>query len=210
MKLTKYTHACFVLEKEGSSLVVDPGNWSSDFVIPTSVIAVVITHEHPDHFDIEKLHRIIVQNPDAVIVAHASITAQVAELPTRSVTTGERISVGPFGLEFFGGQHAVIHTSFPTIANLGVMIDDKLYYPGDSFALPDKPVGTLLLPVSAPWLKVSEVLDFVSAIQAHRIIPTHDAILSDTGKALLDRIVGSHGATTGSMYQRLDTESIVL
>lgn len=210
MKLTKYEHACFTVEKDGKLLVVDPGVFTHDLGSPTGVVAIVITHEHPDHFDIEKLRRIITQNPDAVIVAHASITAQVAELPTRSVTTGERISVGPFGLEFFGGQHAVIHTSFPTIANLGVMIDDKLYYPGDSFALPDKPVGTLLLPVSAPWLKVSEVLDFVSTIQAHRIIPTHDAILSDTGKALLDRIVSTHGATTGSMYQRLDTESIVL
>lgn len=210
MKLTKYTHACFVLEKEGSSLVVDPGNWSSDFVVPTSVAAVVITHEHPDHFDIEKLRRIIAQNPNAIIVAHADITAQVTDLPTRSVNVGERISVGPFDLEFFGGQHAVIHSSYPIVANLGVMIDDRLYYPGDSFALPDKPVDTLLLPISAPWLKVGEALDFVSRVNPQHCIPTHDAILSDAGKTLLDRMTTAYAETAGSTYQRLDGQSIVL
>mgnify|MGYP001159250595 CR=1 FL=1 len=210
MKLTKYTHACFVLEKEGATLVVDPGKWSSDFIIPSTVAAVVITHEHPDHFDIDKLRRVIAENPNALVVAHPSITAQVADLPTRGVDVGESISVGPFTLKFFGGQHAVIHPSFPRVANLGVMVDERLYYPGDSFVLPDMPVDTLLLPISAPWLKVSEVLDFVAQVKSRQYIPTHDAILSDTGKALLDRIVSGGAEATGSTYQRLDGQSIVL
>ena len=51
MKLTKYEHACFSVEHDGMTLVVDPGNFTTDFIAPEGVIAVVITHEHSDHFD---------------------------------------------------------------------------------------------------------------------------------------------------------------
>lgn len=210
MKLTKYAHACFTLEKDGQTLVVDPGEWSTDFELPASVVGVVITHQHPDHFDQTLLRRIMEANPEAVLFADASVTAQVEDLPTRAVTAGERVVVAPFELEFFGGDHALIHTSLPRVANLGVMIDDTVYYPGDSFVLPHTPVDTLLIPVSAPWLKVSEVLDFVAAVRPNRCIPTHDAILSSTGKALLDRLVSAAATTAGSDYRRLDGQSIVL
>lgn len=210
MKLTKYGHACFTLEKDSQTLVVDPGEWSQDFEIPDSVIAVVITHEHPDHFDAEILRRIIGKNPTAILLAGTSVTAQITDLPTRTVSVGEHIAVSGFNLEFFGGEHALIHASLPRVANLGVMVDDTVYYPGDSFALPGKPIDTLLIPVSAPWLTISQVLDFVGAARPTRCIPTHDAILSPIGKALLDRLVSTGAANAGSAYQRLDGQSIVL
>ncbi len=210
MKLTKYAHACFTLEKDGQALVVDPGEWSTDFELPRSVVGVVITHQHPDHFDQALLQRIMAANPEAVLFADASVTAQVEDLPTRAVAAGEHITAMSFELEFFGGEHALIHTTLPRVANLGVMIDGAVYYPGDSFTLPGKPVSTLLVPVSAPWLKVGEVLDFVAAVHPGRCIPTHDAILSPVGKALLDRLVSTATTTAGSDYQRLDGQSIVL
>ena len=210
MNLTKYAHACFTLEKNGQALVVDPGEWSVDFELPRSVVGVVVTHEHPDHFDPALVRRIMEHSPEAVLVADASITALAADLPTQAVTAGERILVGPFELAFFGGEHALIHASLPRVANLGVMVDGAVYYPGDSFTLPDAPIDTLLVPVSAPWLTVGEVLDFVAAARPARCIPTHDAILSPTGKALLDRLVSAGATRANSTYQRLDGQSIVL
>lgn len=210
MNLTKYAHACFTLEKNGQALVVDPGEWSVDFELPASAVGVVVTHQHPDHFDQVLLRRIMEANPEATLLADASVTSQVAELHTQAVTAGDRLTVGPFELEFFGGEHALIHTTLPRVANLGVMVDDTVYYPGDSFVLPGKPIDTLLVPVSAPWLTVGEVLDFVAAVRPGRCIPTHDAILSPTGKALLDRLVSTGATAAGSTYQRLDGQSIVL
>ena len=49
MKITKYEHACFVVEEDGESLIVDPGGWTTDLVIPDTVVGVIITHEHQDH-----------------------------------------------------------------------------------------------------------------------------------------------------------------
>lgn len=191
MIIQKYAHACFSVTKDDKTLVVDPGNWSPDFVTPTNIVAVVITHEHADHFDHDKLRAIAEQNPEAILIAHESITSQVTELATQSVTANDTISVGPFTLSFLGGDHATVYEGFPHVTNLGVMINHMLYYPGDSFAIPDQPVDTLALPASAPWMKISEAMDFCKTINARFVFPTHDAILSEAGKSLADKLLGS-------------------
>lgn len=200
MKLTKYEHACFVLEKDGQSLVVDPGEYTTDFVVPDNVMGIVITHEHPDHLSQKHLQAIVEKSPNAVIVAHESITSQLDNFKTQPVTANEGIKAGNFELEFFGGEHAVIHPDIPVIANLGVMIDDTVYYPGDSYTDPERPVKLLALPVAAPWMKLSEAVDFVRKVAPDRLFPTHDAVLSDAGKGLPDRLIP---ALTNSDYVRL-------
>lgn len=212
MNITKYGHACFSVEHEGKLLIIDPGGWTTDLGSPENVVAVVVTHEHADHFDPAALGAIIAHNPEAKIVAHHDITRQFGgadeTLPYQTVTAGEVIDIGPYHLEFFGGTHATIHPDIPLIANLGVLINDKLYYPGDSFALPEKSIDTLALPVSAPWLKISEAMDFLSEIKPRIVFPTHDAILSDTGKGLVDRMLGPVAEKVGSQYRRLNGTSL--
>lgn len=204
MKLTKYEHACFTVEKDGKLLVVDPGEWTTDLDSPENVVAIVVTHEHPDHFDPAALGALVAHNPDAIIYAHENITRQFGDtLPHQAVQSGQEITVDPFTLEFFGGEHATIHESYPTIANLGVMINGCVYYPGDSFTLPYKPVKVLALPVGAPWLKISEVMDFAAEVKAALVFPTHDAVLSAAGKSLPDRMIPAFVEPNGGTYKRL-------
>ncbi|MES2876644.1 MAG: MBL fold metallo-hydrolase [Patescibacteria group bacterium] len=204
MKLTKYEHACFAVEKDGKLLVVDPGVFTTDLPALESVVAVVITHEHPDHFDGAALGAIVAHNPDVIIYAHKNVVSQLGDaLPNRAVVANEGIEIGPFRLEFYGGEHATIHTDIPAGANLGVMINGLIYYPGDSFTLPERPVDVLALPVSAPWMKQSESVDFLTAIKPRLAFPTHDAILSQTGKGLADRLSGTFAEKIGTAYQRL-------
>lgn len=204
MQLIKYVHACFVIEKGGSSLVVDPGGWSTDFVVPQNVAAIVVTHEHPDHLNVDKLTAITTANPTATIYAHADVIKQLDEnLPMQVVTTGETIQTGPFMLSFTGGEHAIIHESFPRFANLGVIVDDELYYPGDSLVQPGQPVRILAVPESAPWLKLSDAMDFISAVKPQVAFPVHDAMLSDIGLNLHDRLLSGAAESAGSTYTRL-------
>lgn len=188
MKLTKFEHSCFTLEKDGEVLVVDPGAWATDFVTPENVVAVIVTHEHADHFDPEKLQAIFDKNTKAVIYGPEAVVSQIPNLPTKTASPNETVEVGSFSLTFTGGVHATIHKDLhPEFQNLGVIVDNTLYHPGDSLVLPGRPIKVLSLPVTAPWEKVSESVDFLIAVKPELAFPTHDAMLSELGIGLYDR-----------------------
>lgn len=204
MNLTKYEHACLTLEKDDQLLVIDPGVYTTDFIAPEHVVGIVITHDHPDHYDHELVTMIMDHNPDAIIIAHPSITHDIEAWSSHAVEAGDQFEIGPFGLEFLGGEHAVISPDRPPLANLGVMVDDLFYYPGDSFFVPEeRAVDTLALPVAAPWLKASEIMTFLTTIQPRITFPTHDAILSDIGKELIDSMVGGVANANDIIYRRV-------
>ena len=204
MKLTKYQHACFTVEKDNQMLVVDPGTFATDYLPSNNVVAVIITHEHPDHFDPEQIAAIMDKNPEAVIVGHESIVSKIEAFTTQAVDAGDKLAIGVFDLAFFGGTHAIIHRSIPVIPNLGVMVNELLYYPGDSFVLPGQPVDTLAIPASAPWLKIGDAMDFLELVKPRFAFPTHDAVLSDLGKDSTDNWLGMAAKRHDIDYQRLD------
>lgn len=208
MKLTKYGHACFTVEVAGQILVVDPGNWSDDFVVTSNIAAVVITHEHTDHFDPDTLAAIFDKNPNSILVSLPAIVGMMPYHKSQAVQPGDKIEVGPFRLEFFGGKHAVIHDTIPIIDNIGVFINETVYYPGDSFALPNKPVDVLALPVGAPWLKMSETIDFLATVKPLLAFPTHDAVLSDAGKSIADGRLPTIAQKFKGEYKRVDGTAI--
>ena len=211
MKLTKFQHACLVLEKENSNLVIDPGELSRDFIMPRHVDGIVITHEHPDHFDEKLIHSILAAHPKATIIAHESISGRFTNFTAVAAKVGEVYTVGAFSLRFFGGVHASIAPTVQTPANLGILVDDRLFYPGDSFVIPENvAVQELALPVSAPWLKISEPMEFLATVRPQLAFPTHDGILSNDGKQIVDRLVGTIAAGQGTQYKRLDGQSIEL
>lgn len=204
MKITKYAHACFVVEHDNESLVVDPGDWSNDFVIPNNVVAVMITHEHGDHLDKGNLQQIVDKNPSVMIIAHEGIVPLLEGFNTRAVVPNEGTKIGTFELEFFGGQHALITPDWQPVPNLGVLINEHLYYPGDSFTIPEgNDVEVLALPAAAPWMKISEAIAFLQAVKPKLAFPTHDAILSDVGKKSADKWLGSAAKEIGAEYRRL-------
>jgi L-ascorbate metabolism protein UlaG (beta-lactamase superfamily) len=183
MKVTKYEHATLLLSIGDDTLVIDPGMFLSavDF---GNVAAVVITHEHGDHWTPDQLGRILEKNPDTVVYGPAGVKAAAAGFEVREVKAGDTIEAGPFTLRFFGGKHNVIHESLPVVDNLGVLVNDELYYPGDSYTVPDVEIGTLAAPVGAPWLKIGEAMDFVLAVKPKRAFYAHDMTLSAAGKKM--------------------------
>lgn len=190
MKITKYEHACVVIEEQGKKLVIDPGSWTEDFGGTDNIAAVVITHVHADHFNPANITAIAQANPDVQIFATGEVAQALTELPIAAVSGGRTSTVVSFKLQFFGEQHAVIHESMPHNQNVGVLVNDSFYYPGDSFTIPGVPVQTLALPASAPWLKAGEMIDFFNEIKPQICFPTHNALLSDKGQALIDNNFG--------------------
>jgi L-ascorbate metabolism protein UlaG (beta-lactamase superfamily) len=199
MQLTKFTHSCVRLSDGDRSLVLDPGGFSEVDEALDGVSTVLITHEHADHIDVEKLLAAGRRDPRLRIWGPASVAAALGELGEQvaAVAAGESFDAGGFGVRTFGGQHALIHPLIPMVANVGYLIDGAVYHPGDSFVVPDVPVQTLLLPTAAPWMKVSEMIDFAVSVRAPRAFQVHDSMVTPTYSTIveghLDRIAGPFG-----------------
>jgi L-ascorbate metabolism protein UlaG (beta-lactamase superfamily) len=209
MKVTKQGHACLIFEEKGKKLVLDPGSYSQPLEGLSDVVAVVITHAHDDHCFEAQLERLLASNPDLVIFGPPEVRTRLTNYNVTAVYHGDYYPVGPFTIEFMGDLHAQIHHSIPVIENRAVLINDRVYYPGDSFTLPDREVDLLAVPTSAPWLKIGEVMDFVSAIKHKNSIATHNALLSDFGHALNNgRVKALTEAQGGEFTYLLEGESI--
>jgi len=183
MKVTKYEHATLLLSIGDDSLVIDPGTFLSAVDFGT-VAAVIITHAHGDHWTPDQLGRVLEKNPNIPIYGPAGVVAAASGFDVTEVKAGDTIEAGPFTLKFFGEEHAVIHESIPMIDNVGVLVNDELYYPGDAFTVPDVEVGTLAAPIGAPWLKIGDAMDFVLAVKPKRAFYAHDMTLSAAGKKM--------------------------
>ena len=114
---------------------------------------------------------------------------------------GDAFTAAGFDVHVHGEMHAVIHPDIPRITNVGFLVDGQVFHPGDAFTVPDEPVATLLLPVHAPWSKISEVIDYVRAVDADQAYALHDALLNDIGLSLVERLTGSLVSDTA--YRRL-------
>lgn len=185
MKLTKMEHAALTLEVSGRRLFIDPGSFTTALTDTANTAAVVITHEHADHWTPEQLDRILAMNPDVPIYGPAGVAAAATGYNVTVVGDGDTAEAGPFRLRFFGARHAVIHESIPVVDNVGVLVNDELYYAGDAFTVPEgAQVGTLAVPAGAPWMKIAEAMDYVLAVKPLRSFTTHEMLLSRAGKDL--------------------------
>lgn len=210
MKVTKFSHACVRVEHSGAVLVVDPGVWSEAEQALDGVDAVLLTHEHVDHVDADRLAEALSKRPQATVYSHPAVlekyAAQWSGLAV-SVQSGESFHAAGVPVRTFGGLHAVIHPEIPRVPNLGFLINESLYHPGDSFDPPEgAEVETLFVPVAGPWLKVSESIDFVRAVRPRRVFALHDRLDNELSAGLVD---GQLTARSGCPYERLTPGSTI-
>jgi L-ascorbate metabolism protein UlaG (beta-lactamase superfamily) len=183
MDVTHFGHACILVQTENTRLLLDPGTLSSDFDGLDELDAVLISHQHPDHVDLARLPALLAANPRARLVSDAATADQLraAGLPVEVTGPGTRLVIGGAIVDVVGGAHAIVHADIPGCQNNGVVIDDgAFYHPGDSYAVPEQSIDVLALPVSGPWLKVGEAIDFFRAVAPRVGVPIHEAALSST------------------------------
>lgn len=194
MELTKYTHATVVLEQDGVTLVIDPGTFTPEAAdLAGAAAAVLITHEHFDHFDADAVRSGLAANDALVVRAPQSVVDQLGDHGGRvsAVQAGDSFEVGPFAVQVFGEEHAVIHPDIPTIPNVGYLVNDAVFHPGDQYLEPGVPVHTLLVPTSGPWTITAAAVDYVRAVSPERAVQIHEAMLSDVGQQSTARFLGS-------------------
>jgi L-ascorbate metabolism protein UlaG (beta-lactamase superfamily) len=207
MRVTKLEHAALVVEHSGDRLFVDPGKFTTPITEASGALAVVITHLHDDHWTPEQIGRIRDRSPGVRVFGPDCVVAAAAEadIEVERVAPGDEVEIGPFRLRFFGGRHAVIHSSIPVIDNVGVLVNDALYYAGDPFAVPEGvDVDVLAAPAGAPWMRIAEAMDYVMAVRPKRVFPTHEMVLSRAGKDLSNARLGWATQQVGGEYLPLE------
>ncbi|MDE9367495.1 MBL fold metallo-hydrolase [Luteipulveratus sp. YIM 133132] len=203
MKVTHLGHSCLLVESAGARVLIDPGTFS-DFDAVDGLDAILITHQHPDHCDPEKIEGLIARNPQARVGADPQTSAvlQGEGLEVSAHEAGAAYEVGSLTVTPAGRLHAEIHPYIDRIDNLGVLLaadgEPSLFHPGDALdAEPAAPVDVLAVPVSAPWCAVKETIAFVRRIQPGRVVPIHDALLVPPARGMYLKHVGDFGLDGG-------------
>jgi L-ascorbate metabolism protein UlaG (beta-lactamase superfamily) len=209
--LTKFTHSCVRLDDGDHTLVIDPGMFSELDAALDGADGVLITHEHPDHVDVDRVRAAADADSRLRIWAPPNLAAAL-ELGDQvvAVRPGERFEASGFGVQVFGGQHGLLHPTVPVVQNNCYLINETVYHPGDSVIVPTKPVQLLLLPIHAPWSSTADAMDFVVSVRAPKAIQIHDALLNQYGLSLVEghvaRISGEHGVE----YTHVDAASTIV
>jgi len=186
MELTHFGHSCLLAELGvaggAARLLFDPGNFSHGFEGITDLSAILITHQHPDHADPQRLPALVEANPQAALYADPQ-TAELLGGDWQPVNVGDHLTVGDLTIRGVGGRHAVIHPEIPVIDNISYLVGDaghpaRLMHPGDALFVPGEPVEVLATPAAAPWLKISEAVDYLRAVAPRHAVPIHQGIIT--------------------------------
>jgi L-ascorbate metabolism protein UlaG (beta-lactamase superfamily) len=180
MKIHKIGHCCLVIEDRGAKLLTDPGTFSTGQNDVTGLDAVLITHEHTDHFHIDSLKVVVDKNPEAKVITNTAVAKLLDEAQIPYILLADRgtYMVGDLAVSSYEAPHAEIYPGLGQVLNSAFFIGDKLFYPGDAFIDPERPIDVLALPVSAPWMKTSECIDYAKQLNPRICFPVHDAIIN--------------------------------
>jgi L-ascorbate metabolism protein UlaG (beta-lactamase superfamily) len=203
MRITKFGHACVRIERDGATLVVDPGMFTEPEAVDGAG-AVLVTHEHPDHLDVDRLRRtdVPVFTGDGAARALQELAPDVAER-VQVVREGDVVDAAGLRVSVHGQQHAVIHEDIPRIVNTGFCVEDEVFHPGDSFTAPPHAMPVLLVPVHAPWMRLAEAVDFARAHANSSALAVHDGLLNDNGLTVTARVLGGLLEASGQEYRRV-------
>ncbi len=169
-----------VLEHNGVKLLTDPGAFTVEAQVKvTGLDAIVITHEHQDHFHVDSIKALLKTNPGVTVVSNEAVAKllEVQGVACMIVGDGQASEIKGIKIEGFGRDHAPIYDTVGRVLNTGYMIGEKFYFPGDNVHLPGKPVDILALPVAGPWMKISEAIDFAKAVNARVAFGVHDGMV---------------------------------
>ena len=206
MRLTKLGHSCLLVDEGRARMLFDPGTLSDGFQELEGLTAVLFTHRHADHLDPERLRGLLDRNSGARVVSDEGSAELLGEAGAEFevVHDGDELEVAGVGVRVVGRDHAVIHPDIPVVPNVGYLVGGRLFHPGDAFTLPGQPVEVLAVPAAAPWLKLSESIDYLRQVRPKVAVPVHEKLLSAAGLSIHYRQLEQLGARGSTTLRPLD------
>ena len=174
-KITYLGQSGFLLESDGSKMLIDPqdrksGDRDGDFVY--------CTHNHFDHT--RGVKPFLKRNPEAFLIGNDQVMESFSDFKdqTRQVQSGDKFEHGPWKLEFLQLRHGV----FRGVHNLGIIVhvqDFVFIHCGDAVTfegIADYTPNVLAVPIcGGPAAKPSTILKMLEDFKESYpiIIPMH-------------------------------------
>lgn len=213
MKITKFGHCCLLIEDKGVRVLTDPGLFTTAQNEVKNIDVILITHEHSDHLHIESVKKILENNPEVLIVTNTSVNELLKKeniLNIKIVENRESFGYKGLMLSGHGSLHEIIHPEIPGVVNVGYMIGERLFVPGDSFEHDAINPEILALPVAGPWMNIHTALDYCIRLNPKKCFPVHDGVLSEFGKGVIGRVVprvlNNHGISFADLELNTETD----
>ncbi len=188
MRISHLGHACLLLEMADTRLLIDPGTFAGDLSGVHDLDAVLVTHQHPDHLDPDRVPALVAGNPAARVLADPGSVEVLTGLGVQAEVHDGPSRVGAVTVTPVGEVHALIHEEIPRIPNVGVRLDAEgepsFFHPGDALDAEPGEVEVLAFPLQAPWQRSREMTAFLRRLAAPHAVPVHDGLLQPRGRDL--------------------------
>jgi L-ascorbate metabolism protein UlaG (beta-lactamase superfamily) len=172
MKITRYFQSCLLVEEDNVRILIDPSGQEKDRMSKFGELdAVLYTHEHADHFDAD-MAQTFVEAGIAPVYANTS-TAKLIKASKTVVKNGQELQIKGVKIKVLELPHCLMPDGSKGPLNVGFLINDKLFHPGDGKELAGLKVQILAVPMLGPDVSIKDACDFAKQVSMATAIPIH-------------------------------------
>lgn len=177
-------HASLYMDWDGKTIVVDPVGGADAFAAAGAPDLVLVTHEHPDHFDPATLSGILTS--DSVLITNPSVFDKLPdELKTQAkqMANGDTMEVAGFTLTATPAYNTTEDRKqyHPEGRDNGYVLDDgttRVYIAGDTEDIPEmralENIDVAFVPMNLPYTMTEEqAADAVAEFVPKVVYPYH-------------------------------------